>query len=147
MGLCSTFQMFMPGVGQRQGQRPTWDKMRGAILRGHLDTLADPSTALRYHRDRRNWHQNTWVGAKWRVSEAVSSLISPALRRISSAAPPARIDPGKTRDPLGSIETGEQVYLARAPTKYQAIPRDPTRSHDIPQAPARSSLGIPRYLP
>ena len=38
-GLSSTFQMYMPGVGQRQGQKPTWDKMRSAIQRGMLDTI------------------------------------------------------------------------------------------------------------
>ena len=39
IGLGSMFQMYMPGVGQRQAQRPTWDKLRDAILFGQVTTL------------------------------------------------------------------------------------------------------------
>eukprot|EP00966_Prymnesium_polylepis_P126878 2934278-Prymnesium_polylepis.1 len=31
--------MYMPGVGQRQGQRPTWDRLRDAIEGGTITTL------------------------------------------------------------------------------------------------------------
>ena len=41
IGLCSTFQMYMPGVGQRLGQRPTWDKMKASLTRGDLNALTD----------------------------------------------------------------------------------------------------------
>ena len=52
------FQMYMPGVGQRQGQRPTWDKMRGAILRGQLDTFSESHQVKNKHQaDRRLWHR------------------------------------------------------------------------------------------
>ena len=36
MGIISTFQMYMPGVGQRQGQRPAWDKLRDALTKGQI---------------------------------------------------------------------------------------------------------------
>ena len=38
MGIISTFQMFMPGVGQRQGQPPAWDKLKDALTHGGILT-------------------------------------------------------------------------------------------------------------
>jgi hypothetical protein len=34
MGIIASFQMFMPGVGQRQGRPPAWDKLKDAITAG-----------------------------------------------------------------------------------------------------------------
>ena len=36
----------MPGVGQRQAQRPTWDKLRDAFLFGQVTTLTHEWRAL-----------------------------------------------------------------------------------------------------
>jgi len=77
MGLCSTFQMFMPGVGVRQGQRPTWDRMQLAIKGGRLDTFGTNREKLEHDHSRRQWH------GEWGLSSAARSWKSRASGRTS----------------------------------------------------------------
>ena len=49
-GLCSAFQKYMPGAGQRLGQRPTWDKMRATLMWGGLNAMTN-AYRKRLHED------------------------------------------------------------------------------------------------
>jgi len=140
LGLCSTFQMFMPGVGQRQGNRPTWDKMRGAVLKGRLDTVATHVSMFALEKQREDWHNNSW-------NARFTQMIKRRSRKSSRAK--TETTNGKEHDQSKMLEMQSQTTDADEGSVLPSLPDGPSGVNIVTTPSGRevSDVEIGKFRP